>query len=379
MNDLMLTMILAGGQGSRLGPLTKNLAKPAVPFGGKYRIIDFVLSNCTNSGLRKVAVLTQYQPLVLNRHLGNGAAWDLSTKDSGLTILQPFASATEEKWFKGTAHAIYQNIPFMDSMDPDYVLILSGDHIYKMEYQKMLASHKINGAALTIAVIEVPWEEAPRFGIMNADETGRIVEFEEKPQNPKSNLASMGVYIFSYEVLKRYLSLPDRNGDSMLDFGHDVIPRLIEDQAPVYAYRFDGYWKDVGTLESLWEAHMDLLDPTSPLRLDDPAWRIYSVNHTRPPQYITKDAKITNSLVVEGCIVRGEVDHSVLSMGVQIGRGSVIRDSVIMADATIGEGCVINKALIGERCVIGDGETVGDGQKIAVVGEGTVQEGKNHE
>lgn len=376
MKDSMLAMILAGGQGTRLGPLTSSLAKPAVPFGGKYRIIDFVLSNCANSGIRDVAVLTQYQPLILNEHIGNGSSWDLNSRDSGVTILQPFASATEEKWFKGTAHAIYQNIPFMDSTDCQYALILSGDHVYKMNYEKMLTYHKEKNAALTIAVIEVPWDEASRFGIMNTDQDMLIKEFAEKPKEPKSNLASMGIYIFSYDVLKKYLNMKDSDGDEMLDFGQDIIPVMIESKERVVAYPFVGYWKDVGTIDSLWEANMDLIDQDSELNIQDQSWRIYSVNHTRPPQYITRDALIKDSLIVEGCIVRGEVEHSVLSMGVKIGNGSVIKDSVIMADTVIGDNCVINKAMIGENVVVKDGQIIGDGKEITVVAERSVVGGK---
>lgn len=378
MKEEMLAMILAGGQGTRLGPLTKNIAKPAVPFGGKYRIIDFVLSNCTNSGIRNVAVLTQYQPLILNEHIGNGGPWDLSTKDSGVTILQPFASATEEKWFKGTAHAIYQNIPFMDSHNPGYVLILSGDHIYKMNYEKMLKYHKEKNAALTIAVIEVPWDEASRFGIMNTDSEMRITEFAEKPKEPKSNLASMGIYIFSYKELKQYLEMKDENGDGLYDFGSDIIPRMINAGELVYAYPFVGYWKDVGTISSLWESNLDLIDKKQELNIQDPTWRIYSVNHTMPPQYIDKNARISDSLIVEGCIVKGEVEHSVLSMRVKIGKGSVVKDSIIMANTVIGDNCIINKAMIGENSVIGDGVQVGDGIEIAVVGENAVLGGEAH-
>lgn len=376
MKDSMLAMILAGGQGTRLGPLTSSLAKPAVPFGGKYRIIDFVLSNCANSGIRDVAVLTQYQPLILNEHIGNGSSWDLNSRDSGVTILQPFASATEEKWFKGTAHAIYQNIPFMDSTDCQYALILSGDHVYKMNYEKMLTYHKEKNAALTIAVIEVPWDEASRFGIMNTDQDMLIKEFAEKPKEPKSNLASMGIYIFSYDVLKKYLNMKDSDGDEMLDFGQDIIPVMIESKERVIAYPFVGYWKDVGTIDSLWEANMDLIDQDSELNIQDQSWRIYSVNHTRPPQYITSDALIKDSLIVEGCIVRGEVEHSVLSMGVKIGNGSVIKDSVIMADTVIGDNCVINKAMIGENVVVKDGQIIGDGKEITVVAQRSVVGGK---
>lgn len=376
MKDSMLAMILAGGQGSRLGPLTSNLAKPAVPFGGKYRIIDFVLSNCANSGIRDVAVLTQYQPLILNEHIGNGSSWDLNSRDSGVTILQPFASATEEKWFKGTAHAIYQNLPFMETSQCKYALILSGDHVYKMNYEKMLNYHIEKNAVLTIAVIEVPWEEASRFGIMSADQDMLITEFTEKPNEPKSNLASMGIYIFNFDVLKKYLNMKDSDGEGLLDFGQDIIPTMIANKERLVAYPFVGYWKDVGTIDSLWESNMDLIDTESELNIQDQTWRIYTQNHTRPPQYITRDAVIKDSLIVEGCIVRGSVEHSVLSMGVKIGNGSVVKDSVIMANTIIGDNCVIKKAMIGENVVVEDGQVIGDGNEITVVAENSVVGGK---
>lgn len=376
MKHEMLAMILAGGQGTRLGPLTKNLAKPAVPFGGKYRIIDFVLSNCTNSGVKRVAVLTQYQPLVLNAHIGSGAAWDMDMRDSGVTILQPFASSAGEMWFNGTSHAIYQNIPFMDSIDPKYVLILSGDHIYKMNYNKMLNYHKQKNAALTIAVIEVPWDEAPRFGIMNTDDEYKIVEFEEKPKNPKSNLASMGIYIFDYKLLKEYL-IKAAKDDNKNDFGKDIIPMFLNNNEAVYAYPYKGYWKDVGTIDSLWQANMDLLDPDSTLDINDQSWRIYGVNHTAPAQFISKDAKVKDSLVVEGCIVKGEVNRSVLSMNCKVGKNTKITDSVIMKNTVIEDDVIINKALIGENAIIKRGSVIGDGKEIAVVAEYSVVEGKN--
>lgn len=376
MKDSMLAMILAGGQGSRLGPLTSNLAKPAVPFGGKYRIIDFVLSNCANSGIRDVAVLTQYQPLILNEHIGNGSSWDLNSRDSGVTILQPFASATEEKWFNGTAHAIYQNLPFMETSQCKYALILSGDHVYKMNYEKMLNYHIEKNAVLTIAVIEVPWEEASRFGIMSADQDMLITEFTEKPNEPKSNLASMGIYIFNFDVLKKYLNMKDSDGEGLLDFGQDIIPTMIANKERLVAYPFVGYWKDVGTIDSLWESNMDLIDTESELNIQDQTWRIYTQNHTRPPQYITRDAVIKDSLIVEGCIVRGSVEHSVLSMGVKIGNGSVVKDSVIMANTIIGDNCVIKKAMIGENVVVEDGQVIGDGNEITVVAENSVVGGK---
>lgn len=374
MKHEILAMILAGGQGTRLGPLTKNLAKPAVPFGGKYRIIDFVLSNCTNSGMKRVAVLTQYQPIILNSHIGSGAAWDLDMRDSGVTILQPFASSEGSKWFNGTSHAIYQNIPFMDTVDPEYVLILSGDHIYKMNYQKMLNFHKAQNASLTIAVIEVPWDEASRFGIMNTDEEKKIIEFEEKPKNPKSNLASMGIYIFNYKKLKEYLLIASK--EDKTDFGKDIIPMYLKDNEPVYAYPFKGYWKDVGTIESLWQANMDLLDKESELNIHDNTWRIYGVNHTAPAQFITKDAKVSDSLIVEGCIVKGEVEHCVLGMNCKIGKNSVVKDSIIMKNCVIEDGVTINKAMIGENSVIKKGAVIGDGKEIAVVAENSIMGGK---
>lgn len=377
MSTEMLAMILAGGQGTRLGPLTKNLAKPAVPYGGKYRIIDFVLSNCANSGVRRVAVLTQYQPLVLNNHIGSGSAWDLDTKNSGVTILQPFASATEEKWFKGTAHAIYQNLPFIDTIDPEYVCILSGDHIYKMNYTKMLNFHKEKKAALTIAVIEVPWDETSRFGIMNTDKNMNITEFEEKPKNAKSNLASMGIYIFSYDILKKYLEECAKDIDKT-DFGKDVIPMILDAKETVVAYPFKGYWKDVGTIESLWQANMDLFDDESELNISDRTWRIYGVNHSAPPQYIAKSAEVKNSMVVEGCIVYGEVNHSILSMNVKVGKNSKIKDSVIMKGCVIEDDVVINKAMIGEYSVIKKGTRIGDGKEIAVIAEKSIVGGKDN-
>ena len=378
MKQEMLAMILAGGQGTRLGPLTKNLAKPAVPFGGKYRIIDFVLSNCTNSGVKRVAVLTQYQPLVLNAHIGSGAAWDMDMRDSGVTILQPFASSEGEMWFNGTSHAIYQNIPFMDSLDPEYILILSGDHIYKMNYNKMLNFHKENNATLTIAVIEVPWDEASRFGIMNTDKDGKIIEFEEKPKEPKSNLASMGIYIFTYSKLKEYLNIAAEDGNKN-DFGKDIIPMILEKNEAVYAYPFKGYWKDVGTIESLWQANMDLLDPESTLDIHDNSWRIYGVNHTVPAQFIGKDAKIRDSLVVEGCVVKGEVNRSVLSMNCKVGKNSKITDSIIMRNTIIEDDVIIKKAMIGENAIIKKGTIIGDGKEIAVVAENSIVGGKKNE
>ena len=354
-----VAMILAGGQGSRLGALTKNVAKPAVPFGGKYRIIDFPLSNCIHSGIDTVGVLTQYQPLELNTYIGNGNPWDLNRSMGGAYVLPPYQSASTGEWYKGTANAIYQNIGFMEGFNPENVLILSGDHIYKMHYGKMLDAHIEADAAVTIAVMPVDWEEAKRFGIMNTDENGIITEFEEKPQNPKSNLASMGVYIFKYDVLKKYLTDDERDPESANDFGKNIIPKMLEDGEKMVAYSFEGYWKDVGTIESLWEANMDLIDDPPKFDLNDRKWVIYSRNYALMPHYIGEDAKIVNSTVTEGCEINGEVDHSVVFASVKIGKGAVIKDSVIMTGAVIGDGAVVEKAVIGVEAKIGAGAKVG--------------------
>lgn len=369
MGKEMIAMILAGGQGTRLGKFTKNIAKPAVPFGGKYRIIDFVLSNCANSDINTVGVLTQYQPLILNEHMGIGAPWDMDRAFGGLSILQPYASATEEKWFRGTANAIYQHFSYIETYDPENVLILSGDHIYKMDYDKMLKFHKEKDASLTIAVIEVPWEEASRFGIMNTDENLKIEEFQEKPEKPISNLASMGIYIFNWKKLKEYMNDGINAGENMDDFGKHVIPKFLNSNEQVYAYPFKGYWKDVGTLDSLWEANMDLLDQESTLNIKDKSWRIYTKNPSMPPQLLSKTADVKNSLIVEGCIVYGKVRNSVLSPRVYIGKDSIVEDSIIMEDATIGKNVIIKKAMIGSNAVIEDNAIIGDGVEIAVVGE----------
>ncbi|PLS14967.1 glucose-1-phosphate adenylyltransferase [Bacillus sp. M6-12] len=341
-----VAMLLAGGKGSRLNSLTKNLAKPAVPFGGKYRIIDFTLSNCTNSGIDTVGVLTQYQPLVLNTYIGIGSAWDLDRKNGGVTVLPPYAESSEVKWYTGTASAIYQNLNYIESYNPEYVLILSGDHIYKMDYDLMLSFHEEKEADVTISVIEVPWYEASRFGIMNTNSDQEIIEFDEKPKQPKSNLASMGIYIFKWEVLKEYLEKDALNPDSSRDFGKDIIPMLLEDEKKLMAYPFKGYWKDVGTVESLWEANMDLLDEKCELDLFDHSWRIYSVNPNQPPQYIAPYAKVEESLINEGCMVEGKVEKSVLFQGVTVGRHSQISESVIMSDAVIEENVIIERAII---------------------------------
>lgn len=354
-----VAMILAGGQGSRLGALTKNVAKPAVPFGGKYRIIDFPLSNCVHSGINTVGVLTQYQPLELNRYIGNGNPWDLDRSHGGVYVLPPYQSAKAGEWYKGTANAIYQNLSFLESFKPENVLILSGDHIYKMHYGEMLKAHKESGAAVTIAVMPVPWEEASRFGIMNVDEEGTITDFEEKPAEPKSNLASMGIYIFTYEVLKKYLEADERDPSSANDFGKNIIPTMLENGEKMVSFRFEGYWKDVGTIHSLWEANMDLVDQPPKFDLNDRSWSIYSRNMALAPHYVGQNAKITNSTVTEGCFIDGEIKHSVIFGGVELGEGSVVSDSVIMPGAKIGKNVVIEKAVIGTDAVIGDGAKVG--------------------
>lgn len=362
-------MVLAGGQGSRLGKLTKQIAKPAVPFGGKYRIIDFALSNCTNSGIMDVGVVTQYQPQVLNEHVGDGSAWGLNRHQGGATILQPYSSVDGEKWFKGTAHAVYQNIEFIDRHNPEYVLILSGDHIYKMDYSKMLRFHKEKKASLTVGVIPVEWEEASRFGIMNTDNTHRIIEFDEKPAEPKSNLASMGIYIFDWQRLRDYLTDDYAQDRQMMDFGHDVIPAYLRNSEKIYAYAFEGYWKDVGTIESLWTSNMEFIDPSHELNIRDRSWRIYSQNPDTTPQYLTKHAKIVDSMVTDGCYISGEATHSILSHNVRLGKGSVIKDSFVMPNVIIGENCRIEKAIIGENARIHDGaEVIGTDDEIAVLG-----------
>ncbi|MGG1678038.1 glucose-1-phosphate adenylyltransferase [Neobacillus sp. NRS-1170] len=353
-----VAMLLAGGKGSRLNSLTKDLAKPAVPFGGKYRIIDFTLSNCANSGIDTVGVLTQYQPLLLNSYIGIGSAWDLDRKDGGVTVLPPYAESSEVKWYTGTASAIYQNLNYLKQYQPDYVLILSGDHIYKMNYENMLEYHIEKRADVTISLIEVPWAEASRFGIMNTNEDLRIVEFDEKPSEPKNNLASMGIYIFSWNILKEYLEMDARDPDSSHDFGKDVIPLLLEENKKLFAYPFKGYWKDVGTVQSLWEANMDLLNEECDLDLFDHDWRIYSVNPNQPPQYISPDAIVKESLINEGCTIEGEIDKSVLFQGVTVGKGSSIKESVIMPDAVIGNNCLIEKAIVPCDVQVPDGTVI---------------------
>lgn len=358
----MIAMLLAGGQGSRLGVLTSKVAKPAVAFGGKYRIIDFPLSNCINSGVDTVGVLTQYQPLRLNTHIGIGIPWDLDRNIGGVTVLPPYEKSTNSEWYTGTANAIYQNLEYMESYNPEYVLILSGDHIYKMDYEVMLDFHKANNAEVTIAVMPVPIEEASRFGIMIADENHRITEFEEKPEHPRSNLASMGIYIFNWKTLKEALiAMADQPA---LDFGKHVIPYCHEKGAPLYAYEFTGYWKDVGTLSSYWEANMELIDIVPEFNLYEEYWKIYTKSEIQPPDYIAGDSVVERSIIGEGSDIYGEVYNSVIGCGVTIGKGTVIRDSIIMNQTQIGEGCEINKAIIAENVVVGNQVKLGVGEEI---------------
>lgn len=363
----MVAMILAGGQGSRLGVLTKNIAKPAVPYGGKYRIIDFPLSNCSNSGVYTVGVLTQYKPLELNAHIGIGAPWDLDRRDGGVSILPPYQKEKGGDWYKGTANAIYQNIEFIDRYDPEYVLILSGDHIYKMNYEELLNYHKEKKADATISVIDVTLEEAKRFGIMNTNDDLSIYEFEEKPQHPKSTKASMGIYIFNWKALKKYLKEDEANPNSSNDFGKDIIPAMLRDGLKMYAYPFKGYWKDVGTIDSLWEANMDLLKGDSGLDLYSNDLRIYSASDVSPAQYLGPNAEVKNSLVTDGCAVYGKVENSVIFQNVYIGKNTVIKDSVIMPNAKIGDNVIVDKAIVGDSAIIRKGSTVGNGEKIVVV------------
>ena len=355
-----VAMLLAGGQGSRLYALTQSMAKPAVYFGGKYRIIDFPLSNCVNSGIDTVGVLTQYQPLELNEYLGNGQPWDLDRLYGGVHVLPPYQKATGSDWYKGTANAIYQNIKFIERYDPEYVLILSGDHIYKMDYAKMLEQHKEKEADITIAVLDVPKEEASRFGIMTCDEEGRIVKFAEKPKNPDSTLASMGIYIFTWEKLKKYLIEDENNPESENDFGKNIITSMLADKQRLYAYNFEGYWKDVGTIDSLWESNMDLLDPNVPFDVWDKEWKIYSRTLNSAPQYISDKAVVENSMISEGCEVEGTIDFSVLFQNVVIEEGATVKDSIIMPNTVVKKGACIEYAIIGEGCTIEEGAHIGE-------------------
>ena len=370
-------MLLAGGQGSRLGLLTKVMAKPAVPFGGKYRIIDFPLSNCANSNIDTVGVLTQYQPLELNSYIGSGQPWDLDLSYGGVYVLPPYMTAKSGEWYSGTANAIYQNVGFIEQFDPDYVLILSGDHIYKMDYNRMLNAHIERGADVTIAVRPVPWEVASSFGIMNIDADHNIIEFEEKPKQPKSNLASMGVYIFTWKVLREYLENDNADPNSKNDFGKNIIPNLLNDKKVMLAYEFADYWKDVGTIASLWEANMDLLKDNPEFDLTDPRWKIYSRTPVMPPQYIADSAVVVDSMLTEGCEVHGTVKNSVLFAGVRVAEGALVENSVIMPGTTIETGAVVNRAIIAEDCVISKGAKVGEDEgDIALIGhETTLPEG----
>ena len=357
-----VTMLLAGGQGSRLYVLTEKKAKPALPFGGKYRIIDYALSNCVNSGLDTVGVLTQYQPLLLNEYIGNGQPWDLDRLSGGVNILPPYQKSAGSDWYSGTANAIYQNIPFIERYNPDHVLILSGDHIYKMDYSKMLDFHKKTDAACSIAVIDVPMHEASRFGIINTDDDNKILEFEEKPENPKSTKASMGIYIFKWSCLKKYLTEDSENAASSHDFGKDVLPRILECGEKMYAYSFDGYWKDVGTIDSLWQANMDLLEDDS---VRDTDWKIYSRSMEKPPHYISENAVVKNSIVSEGCEIYGDVENCVLFPSVTVKEGATLRDSIVMADTVIGKNSCINYSIIDEEVSIGEDCRIGDKKSVS--------------
>lgn len=370
-----VAMLLAGGQGTRLGVLTQNVAKPAVPFGGKYRIIDFPISNTINSGIDTIGVLTQYQPFELNQYIGNGQPWDLDRLNGGAFVLPPYQRGKSGEWYKGTANAIYQNINFIDRYDPDYVLILSGDHIYKMDYSEMLDFHKEHEADCTIAVLDVSIEEASRFGIMNTNPDGSVYEFEEKPKHPKSTKASMGIYIFTWAKLRDYLIRDEENKNSSNDFGKNIIPMMLEDKQRLFAYRFDGYWKDVGTISSLWEANMDLLDKNSGLIINDRNWKIYARNTAQPPQYIGDEATLSNSMVSEGCVIDGKVTNSVIYYGAKIAKGAEIKDSIIMPYAEIGENARVCHSIVGWRTKVGNNSVIGAPQdgpeggewKIAVV------------
>ena len=355
----IVAMLLAGGQGSRLGVLTNKLAKPAVPYGGKYRIIDFALSNCVNSGIEAVGVLTQYQPLILNEYISNGQPWDLDSMNSGVQILSPYQKIRGADWYKGTANAMYQNINYIERYNPEYVIVLSGDHIYKMDYSKMIAFHKEKEADCTIAVINVAREEASRFGILNINPDFSIYEFDEKPENPKSTKASMGVYVFNWNKLKEYLILDYKNKESKNDFGKDLLPAMLNAGEKLFAYEFNGYWKDVGTINSLWEANMDLLGSNNTFDLSDEAWKIYSKNPVKPPQYIAESAEVKNSLIGDGCNIYGKVDFSVLFDSIYVGKNAVIRDSIIMPGAMIEEGAVIKYSIISENTVVRKNAIVG--------------------
>ena len=374
----IVAMLLAGGQGSRLYALTQNLAKPAVPFGGKYRIIDFPLSNCVNSGIDTVGILTQYQPVVLNEYIGNGQPWDLDRLYGGVHVLPPYQKATGSDWFKGTANAIYQHISFIDRYDPEYVIILSGDQICKQDYSEFLAFHKEKGADFSVAVMEVPWEEASRFGLMVTDENAQITEFQEKPKNPKSNLASMGNYIFKWSILREYLIADEQDPNSDNDFGKNIIPNLLKDGRKMFAHRFDGYWKDVGTIPSLWEANMEVLDPeNSGIDLFDANWKIYSRNSGMTAHKISGTAVVENSMITDGCRVDGTVKHSILFAGVKVEAGAVVEDAVIMGNAVIKAGAQVKHCIVAENAVVGENAIVGampegEAKGVATIGPDVV-------
>ena len=369
----IVAMLLAGGQGSRLYALTQNLAKPAVPFGGKYRIIDFPLSNCVNSGIDTVGILTQYQPVVLNEYIGNGQPWDLDRLYGGVHVLPPYQKATGSDWFKGTANAIYQHISFIDRYDPEYVIILSGDQICKQDYSEFLAFHKEKGADFSVAVMEVPWEEASRFGLMVTDENAQITEFQEKPKNPKSNLASMGNYIFKWSILRKYLIEDELDPNSDNDFGKNIIPNLLKDGCKMFAHRFDGYWKDVGTIPSLWEANMEVLDPeNSGIDLFDENWKIYSRNSGMTAHKISGTAVVEDSMITDGCRVDGTVKHSILFAGVKVEAGAVVEDAVVMGNAVIQAGAQVKHCIVGENAVVGENAIVGAMPEGEVSGVATI-------
>ena len=371
MGKELIAMLLAGGQGSRLYALTQNLAKPAVPFGGKYRIIDFPLSNCVNSGIDSVGILTQYQPLELNEYIGNGQPWDLDRLYGGVHVLPPYQKASGSDWYKGTANAIYQNIPFIERYDPEYVIILSGDQICKQDYNDFLQFDKVKGAEFSVAVMEVPWEEAPRFGLMVTDENDKITEFQEKPKNPKSNLASMGIYIFNWDVLKKYLIEDENDPNSENDFGNNIIPNLLKDGRDMYAYHFNGYWKDVGTISSLWEANMEVLDPEhSGINLFDEDWKIYSRNSGMTGHKINKGAQVTDSMITDGCVVSGDVKHSILFAGVKVEPGAVVDDAVIMGGTVIKRNAVVKHCIVAENVTVGEDVTLGSEGGVATIGRG---------
>lgn len=376
-----VAMLLAGGQGSRLYTLTEKTAKPAVTFGGKYKIIDFPMSNCINSGIETVGVLTQYQPLVLNEYIGNGQPWDLDRLSGGVMVLPPYQAKKGADWYKGTANAIYQNLGFINRYNPDYVIILSGDHIYKMDYNAMLTAHKETGADCTIAVLNVPLSEASRFGIMVTDETGKITQFQEKPKNPISTQASMGIYIFNRKVLEEYLIADEADPKSSNDFGKNIIPNMLADGKKMFAYPFVGYWKDVGTIDSLWEANMDLLGENPEFNVHDKSWRIFSRNYAEPPQFVGNGGNAVNSIITEGCVIEGLVENSVLSNSVTVEKGAVVRDSVIMSGVTIKAGATVDYSIIDSNTVVGERAIVGEDKKSAkgitvigsdiVIGEGS--------